>query len=79
MDMAQAESLVNALKNLLKARGITYAQLAKGLGLSEASVKRIFAERSFTLERLDQVCTLLGIQISDLARMVVAEQPVPRA
>ena len=75
--MAQAESLVNALKNLLKARGITYAQLAKGLGLSEASVKRIFAERSFTLERLDQVCTLLGIQISDLARMVVAEQPVP--
>jgi transcriptional regulator with XRE-family HTH domain len=32
MDMAQAESLVNALKNLLKARGITYAQLAKGLG-----------------------------------------------
>lgn len=75
--MAQAESLVNALKNLLKARGITYAQLSKGLALSEASVKRIFAERSFTLERLDQVCTLLGIQISDLARMVVTEQPVP--
>ncbi|EOA06690.1 XRE family transcription regulator protein [Herbaspirillum frisingense GSF30] len=75
--MAQADALINALKNVLKARGITYAQLAKGLALSEASVKRIFAERSFTLERLDQVCTLLGLQISDLARMVVSEQPVP--
>ncbi|MBV8622619.1 MAG: helix-turn-helix transcriptional regulator [Herbaspirillum sp.] len=75
--MAQAESLVNALKNVLKARGITYAQLAKSLGLSEASIKRVFAERSFTLERLDQICTLLGMQISDLARMIAAEQPVP--
>lgn len=75
--MAQAESLVNALKNVLKARGITYAQVGKALGLSEASVKRTFAERSFTLERLDQVCTMLGLQISDLARMIAAEQPAP--
>jgi DNA-binding Xre family transcriptional regulator len=75
--MAQAHSLVNALKNVLKARGITYGQLAKGLGLSEASIKRVFAERSFTLERLDQICTLLGLQISDLARMISSEEPVP--
>lgn len=75
--MAQAKSLVNALKNILKARGITYAQLSKSLCLSEASVKRIFAEQSFTLERLDQVCTLLGMQISDLASMIANEEPVP--
>jgi transcriptional regulator with XRE-family HTH domain len=75
--MAQAESLVNALKNVLKARGITYAQLSRGLGLSEASIKRVFAGRSFTLERLDQICTFLGIQISDLARMIASEEPVP--
>ncbi|OWY28600.1 helix-turn-helix domain-containing protein [Herbaspirillum robiniae] len=75
--MAQAESLVNALKNVLKARGITYAQLSKGLSLSEASIKRVFAERSFTLERLDQICTFLGMQISDLARMISSEEPVP--
>lgn len=75
--MAQAESLVNALKNVLKARGVTYAQLAKGLDLSEASVKRVFAERSFTLERLDQICGLLEMQISDLARMVAEDNPAP--
>jgi hypothetical protein len=37
--MAQAEALVSALKSVLKARRFTYARLAKGLGLSEASVE----------------------------------------
>lgn len=47
--MAQAQALIDALKNVLKARGMTYAKIGKGLGLSEASVKRVFAERSFSL------------------------------
>lgn len=75
--MAQADALIGALKNVLKARGVTYAKLGKGLGLSEASVKRVFAEKSFTLERFDQVCSLLNIQISDLARMVAHESAAP--
>lgn len=75
--MAQTAALVDALKNVLRARGVTYAKLAKGLGLSEASVKRIFAARSFTLERLDQVCAFLGIEISDLAKIVAQEGASP--
>ncbi|MGZ5779902.1 MAG: helix-turn-helix domain-containing protein [Burkholderiaceae bacterium] len=75
--MAQAGALIGALKNVLKARSITYAQLAKGLKLSEASIKRIFAEQSFTLERFDQICTFIGIEISDLARMVSHESATP--
>jgi DNA-binding Xre family transcriptional regulator len=75
--MAQTVALVDALKNVLRARGITYARLAKGVGLSEASVKRIFAARSFTLERLDQVCAFLAIEISDLARMVAQDGANP--
>lgn len=75
--MAQTAALVDALKDVLKARGVTYAKLAKGLGLSEASVKRVFAQKSFTLERLDQVCGLLGIDITDLAQMVRAERETP--
>ena len=72
--MAQTTALIDALKDVLRARGITYAKLAKSLQLSEASVKRIFAERSFTLERLDQACSALGIEITDLAQMVAADQ-----
>src|SRR5204863_4531672 len=75
--MAQTAALVDALKDVLRARGVTYAKLAKGLGLSEASVKRIFAARSFTLERLDQVCAFLAIEISDLAKMVADERASP--
>lgn len=75
--MAQAEALVGALKNVLKARGITYAKLAQGIGLSEASVKRVFAAKSFTLDRFDQICGLLGIEITDLARMVAHESATP--
>ena len=75
--MAQADALIGALKNVLKARGITYAELAKGLRLSEASVKRIFAEKSFTLDRFDQICSLLGIEITDLAKMVSHESATP--
>lgn len=75
--MTQRAAMVDALKDVLRARGITYAKVAKGLGLSEASVKRIFAAHSFTLERLDQVCGFLGIEISDLAKMVAQEGDRP--
>lgn len=75
--MAQTAALIDALKDVLRARGVTYAKLAKGLRLSEASVKRIFAARTFTLERLDQVCDFLGIEISDLAKMVANEGGSP--
>jgi len=75
--MAQTAALVDALKDVLKARGMTYAKVARGLRISEASVKRVFASRSFTLRRLDEVCGLLGIDITDLAQMVRAERESP--
>ena len=75
--MAQSDELIDAVKAVLKARGITYAKVAKSLGLSEASIKRTFAARTFTLRRLDEVCTMLGIEISDLAKMVADESSRP--
>ena len=37
----RAVTLIDALKRMLKAKGITYAVVAEALELSEASVKRI--------------------------------------
>lgn len=71
--MAQTAALVNAPKFVLRGRGVTYAEVAKGIRLSDASVKRIFAARSFTLEQLDQVCSFIGMEISDLAKMVAQD------
>ena len=66
---AHTASLVEALKKLLKARGATYRDLARALDLSEPSVKRLFSERTFTLERLEQVCAFLEIDFFELAKL----------
>ncbi len=68
--MAQTRALVAALKQVLKGRGMTYADVARGLKMSEASVKRVFARQTFTLQRLDRICELLGIEITDLGKIV---------
>lgn len=68
--MAQTSQLIAVLKQALKARGKTYADTARYLNLSEASVKRLFSHKSFTLQRLDQVCQMIGIEISDLTQML---------
>ena len=67
--MDQTRQVVETLKRCLKMRGLTYRTLAERINLSEASVKRIFSERSFTLRRLEQVCGALEISLSELLRM----------
>ena len=66
--MKQMEAVVEALKRALKARGVTYAQVASTLGLSQASVKRLFSTGHFTLDRFEQVCELARTSITELAR-----------
>ncbi|SDW34589.1 helix-turn-helix domain-containing protein [Marinobacter mobilis] len=73
--MAQTTAIVDALKKALKEHGLTYQQVAEALDLSEASVKRLFAERQFSLKRLDQICAVMGLEISDLVRGL---EPEPR-
>lgn len=64
--MAQIALLVNHLKRYLRGQGMTYARLAEQLGISESSVKRMFSRQSFSLERLEQICNVAGLEISDL-------------
>ena len=47
---------------------MTYRDVASYLRLSEANVKRLFSKRNFTLDRLDQVCQMMSIEISDLVQ-----------
>src|SRR5438067_8076083 len=64
--------LTAALKRCLRSRGMTYAELGKQLRLSEASVKRVFSARSFTLKRMEAICGVLGLDFYELA-------PLPRS
>jgi len=64
--MSQRTQLVGELKRALRERGLTYAACAKKLELSEASVKRLFSTGDFSLERIDLICELAGIELSHL-------------
>jgi transcriptional regulator with XRE-family HTH domain len=71
--MSECAQIVAVLKRSLKARGTTYRDLARAVGLSEASIKRIFAEETFSLGRLEQICTALGMSIVEVARMAAQQ------
>ena len=68
--MSQTKLIIDTLKQELRKQGVTYKQVAKTLKLSEASVKRLFSERSFTLTRLGQVCAVLNLEIADLVHQM---------
>ncbi len=72
--MAGSAALIDVLKRELKARGITYARVARDLGMSEASVKRMFSQKNFTLKRLDAICRLAHIEFSELTRTLNREE-----
>ncbi|MGE3759174.1 MAG: helix-turn-helix domain-containing protein [Pseudobdellovibrionaceae bacterium] len=56
----QAKQISLLIKNLLKKHDATYADLAKVLGVTEASVKRIMAKSDFTLARLELIADWFG-------------------
>ena len=71
--MSECAQIIAVLKRSLKARGTTYRDLAQAIGLSEASIKRIFAEETFSLARLEQICTALGLSIAEVAGMAAQQ------
>ncbi|WP_370299116.1 helix-turn-helix domain-containing protein [Pontibacterium sp.] len=72
--MLQTSALVDTLKQQLKASGKTYADIATDLDLSEASVKRLFSERNFTLQRLEIICDAIGISFFQLVEKMSHQQ-----
>lgn len=66
--MSEITQLITTLKRELKQQGKTYRDVGAALGLSEPSVKRLFASGQFTLERLVEICALLGLTLAELAQ-----------
>jgi transcriptional regulator with XRE-family HTH domain len=73
--MRQTQAIHAALKRLLRARGRTYAGAAVVLGLSEASVKRLFARGELSLERLERLCDWIGVDFAELVAESQSVQP----
>jgi DNA-binding Xre family transcriptional regulator len=64
--MSAGATLLAGIKTTLRVRGINYRQLARLLGVSHATVKRDLSRGGFSLRRLDQICSALGVSVSDL-------------
>ena len=76
--MSTTHDLVNALKAELRAAGLTYAALATELGMSESSVKRVFAKGDMPLSRIDEILRVLKMDFAELARQIADAQPLRR-
>ena len=67
--MSSADIYFEQIKSILKNRGLTYRDVGKHLGLSEASVKRIFSHKNLDFDRLLKLCDLLDVTLEDVLRM----------
>lgn len=57
---------IESLKAVLKAKQITYKELAQAVKLSESGLKKIFAAQDGSFQRLAQISRYIGISLSEL-------------
>jgi DNA-binding Xre family transcriptional regulator len=76
--MSTTQSLIDILKLELKTSGLTYAALARELGMAESSVKRMFAKGEMPLSRIDEICRVLKTDFAELSRKVADAKPLRR-
>jgi DNA-binding Xre family transcriptional regulator len=69
MEMAQVVALIDTLKQALKTHRLTYAEVADRLGMSEANIKRMFASKRITLDRMEDICRLMQMELTDFFRL----------
>lgn len=63
-----ASYVFEALRAHMRARGMTYEDLASAVKLSESAIKKIFAKGDCSLSRLDQICAVIQVDLSEIAR-----------
>lgn len=55
------EIYLKGIKNALKARGLTYADLASDLKMTESGIKKMLNSKDVSFRRLIQICDVLNI------------------
>ncbi len=64
--MSTQQELVSAIKAELRADNVTNAELAEELGMSESSIKHIFARGDMPLSCIDGILGALKMDLADL-------------
>jgi transcriptional regulator with XRE-family HTH domain len=64
--MSESKLVLQAIRDRLRARGLTYRDLAEKLGVSEPTVKRDLSRGDFPLSRLDRICEVLDVSLAEM-------------
>jgi transcriptional regulator with XRE-family HTH domain len=64
--VAERALIIAELKRALREHGLTYSAVAGKLGVSLATVKRLFSTGDFSLERVELICELLGLRLREI-------------
>ena len=70
-----SDQLFSHLKAILRTREMTYADVAERMGVSEVTIKRIFADKDCKLSRLSALCQAVGVDLHELIE--VESQAIP--
>lgn len=76
--MDEIQYLLKIVKRELRLRGLSYRDVALALELSEPSVKRLFSNGRFTLDRLAQLAQLLDLTLAELMQEIDRSKPQVR-
>lgn len=60
--------MINNLKIYLKKRKLSYRILAREIGMSESGLKKLMNAKDISLQRLVNICQVLGISVADLIK-----------
>lgn len=65
--------IIKTLKLELKKNKITYLDLAKQLGITEAGVKKILNKSDISLKKIEAICSALNISLTELFKLAENE------
>lgn len=63
------EKIRQVIKDMLKERALTHADLAKSLRVSQATVKRMLNSNDLSVGKMTQIAKILGIDFFELVRV----------
>lgn len=66
--MKARQFIFESLKAHIKARNLTYEQIARELGVSSQTIKRVFQQQDCNIERLEEISDLLQLDLRELVR-----------
>lgn len=76
-EQKQRSGLFASLKQVLKAQGLRYKDLAEKMNTSEPTIKRLFAEQDCKLSRLMEMCEAIGISFTELVELAANQTVYP--